>query len=387
MEMNTGERWGAVVDEVICRAAVSGGEPSPDRETRERYRAIGEQAVRLFYRLLDALARSPIKSVAKRLEVYRRYIASDTVTLAALAPDFYVSRERIRQYIVLAKRKANRYLWWELKSENPDVCACIEELAGLLEAVECDVISLIAYGWSLCGRRLVEAMLVTLFGEETGAFLLQASEPLSTIEEHRRQVLRRQDELMDQWALLAAKICYPSKLTDADPALPEPCQGKELNETEQRFYKKLKRLEAVIDVVSSPDVVYCREGRGIDRPSLAIRTPEGRCVLVLVVSTINMASAYYVRLFNALHLFCARGGYGYLIMDDRGNSIYDLKSRLLDPDAVSYFDGLLRTKGGIRWADVKAWKEHAPFPNEDLVAYVLQRRLRFSRNPFYISAR
>ena len=105
---------------------------------------------------------------------------------------------------------------------------------------------------------------------------------------------------------------------------------------------------------------------------------------MLALATVNMALIYNIQRCNALHLFCRENGYGYLIIDDRGNSIYDLRCREVAPDLEEQLGAILGDFGEITWDDVKAIKKTRSVPNADIAAYVMQNQLRFTLKPFRI---
>ena len=108
---------------------------------------------------------------------------------------------------------------------------------------------------------------------------------------------------------------------------------------------------------------------------------EVRCVYI------NMAFVYNVKRFNELHRFCQKNGYGYLIIDDRGNSIYDLKKRTLDPSLTDKLNAILNNRGMVIWNDIKEIKQTHTVLNEDISAYILQNKLHFTMQPFCIKRR
>ena len=88
-----------------------------------------------------------------------------------------------------------------------------------------------------------------------------------------------------------------------------------------------------------------------------------------------------------LHLFCKENGYGYLIMDGQGKSIYDIRSRVLDTVLTEKLNAVLQKQGMIVWRNIKEIKSVCPVSNVDIATYVLQNRLRFTMAPFCIKRR
>ena len=105
------------------------------------------------------------------------------------------------------------------------------------------------------------------------------------------------------------------------------------------------------------------------------------------MSTVNLAYVYNVQRCNELHRFCKEHGYGYLIMDDRGSSIYDLMKRELDPELEDMLNGILNRYSMITWEHIKEIKQTRAIPNDDIVTYVLKNKLHFTMSPFCIKHR
>lgn len=379
--------WDIVLTKVAKRFADKTFPRALSKEGERRYQALGEQAQALCDRIFDLLIQSERQKYSRELSIYREYVATDSVTLASIAPQYGVSRERIRQLVQRAEKHISRCFDRWAYSDDEIAKAHVILLSDLLRQMDYDAVSLVVYGWSSKNERWIQAMLLALFGAQLADAVWQASKPLLMEKTKWEQLLQYEQTLIGQWETFAQKIYYPASDKAAPTALVAPYEGRMLYSLESKLYNKLQRLAPVIDVVPVPDLVYYEDGRDVCRPSFLIRTPEGRSVLVLVLSTIRMASIYYVGLCNALHLFCAQNGYGYLIMDERGNSIYDLKQRELDPRLTQSLNSILQATGDIWWNDVKALKTTLAIRNEDIVAYVLQNRLRFTVKPFHICYR
>lgn len=101
-------------------------------------------------------------------------------------------------------------------------------------------------------------------------------------------------------------------------------------------------------------------------------------------NTLNMAYIYNTQRFNELHAFCKKNGYGYLITDDRKNSIYDIMHRTVDPELVECLNAVLNKQTMIVWENVKEIKQTRAVSNADIAAYVLQNKLHFTMRPFRI---
>jgi len=143
----------------------------------------------------------------------------------------------------------------------------------------------------------------------------------------------------------------------------------------------------LIEIIENPDIVYCATSQTNHRPHFLLRLPDKSSVLVLVLPTINMAYIYNIQRCNELHRFCKEHGYGYLIIDDHENSIYDLKKRAIDLELVDYLNTILNDQNMIVWQNIKEIKLTRSVSNADIAAYVLQNKLHFTMKPFCIKRR
>ena len=158
-------------------------------------------------------------------------------------------------------------------------------------------------------------------------------------------------------------------------------------EFQKSVCKKLMNFNSFIEITENPDIVYHYTNCTDHRPDFLLLLPDQKRVLVLVVPTVKMALIYNIERFNALHSFCKNNGYGYLIMDNRGNSVFDIKNRDVDPELTSHLDSILNLQNRILWENIKAIKEFHPVSNSDIAAYVLQNKLYFTMDPFCIKRR
>ena len=106
-------------------------------------------------------------------------------------------------------------------------------------------------------------------------------------------------------------------------------------------------------------------------------------MLALVLPTLNMAFSYNVKRMRALRDFCERKGYGYLIIDDRDQTLADLKALPVDPTLQDALDGILHSKGEIDWSDIQWVKKTMPLTHSLIAAYVLQNGLHFGTDPYF----
>ena len=182
---------------------------------------------------------------------------------------------------------------------------------------------------------------------------------------------------------LLSKICYPAPERCCDITGIRPC-------TAQKAFKYLQRSAAMLQerlqplaIIKEPDLIYYSTARTDHRPDFLLRLPDGKAVLVLVADIRRMALTYYVKRFNALHLFCKERGFGYLILDCNHHSIYDIKAGTVAPETVAALNGRLEEQGVLLTEDICRIRESYPLSTGDLTAYVLQNKLYCTDIPYF----
>ena len=92
--------WRDVMAKVLEKAEISSRSYSDiDSDEIERFKACGEQLIALFDDVLRVLENSKKSYRIRDITIYRDYLDSNKVTLAALGLKYDVSRERIRQIV------------------------------------------------------------------------------------------------------------------------------------------------------------------------------------------------------------------------------------------------------------------------------------------------
>ncbi|MDE5592436.1 MAG: hypothetical protein K2I75_00725 [Clostridiales bacterium] len=110
-------------------------------------------------------------------------------------------------------------------------------------------------------------------------------------------------------------------------------------------------------------------------------------MLVVVVAVINMAFGYNIKRFNDLHTYCKENGFGYLVMNDRFKTIFDVKQTEINNDLVNELNYVLEKTDSIAWKDIILLKDKYAITNDIIAAYVLQNKLDFQLKPFRIKKR
>lgn len=344
-----------------------------------------ERLMVLFEELLRIMGEKCYPRSRRDYAIYLDHIEGDQVTLSDLASKYELSRERIRQIINRIEERLFRRLKKAMRFDNVEFNACIERIAEILKEANYCIPYLLVYGMSGVSNRKKQALL-NLFGENLRKELAESAAGLTTVEWERRMLQKKQEEF-EAWRLCSAKVCYPSAFV-VDQSLPVAVyeRGK-LFSFEERAYKQLKKFGPAIEIIQNPDIVYDSTSETDHRPHFLLRLPDGTSALGLILPTVNMAFIYNIKRCNALHLFCKANGYGYLIVDDRGDSMFDLKNRALDPALKERLDVILQTRKRIVWNDILQIKRRLSVSNADIAAYVLQNKLHFTMEPFCIRYR
>lgn len=358
-----------------------------DTETIQQFSVYGQHLVELFDDILRIMGIKYYPSIFRKISVYREYIESDKGTLADIASQYHISRERIRQFVKCVDDHLFGYFKRMMWFDDAEFNERIERVAAVFKTVDYNMVYLIGYGLVSISDRKKRAIFNMLFGKDFSQKIMEKSQALAEHIQTQNKLIEKDKAILDAWAFYQSKIYYPSNLV-ADQSIQVTSYEKELCfDFEQRFFEKLKKFESIIEIIQDPDIVYYSTSQTDHRPHFLLRLPDGTSVLMLVLHTINMAFIYNIERCNALHRFCKENGYGYLVIDDRGNSIYDIRSREVDPDLVACFNALLKNQTMIVWRNIKEIKLTRPVSNADIAAYVLQNKLHFTMEPFCIKLR
>ena len=349
-----------------------------------RLRQCGQRMEELYDALWECLEEHFGRK--KEFAVYREYVASDGVTLADLAPKYGVSRERIRQLTEICRDKANRSFFIAL-AENAEAAELSEQLSELLRSIDHSLPSLLALGMPEVGARKKQAIAELLLGRRIASRVIAKSVAVGTLAERQNERDERDGKLRAALDELRGQMVFPASFS-VDPTVSvQSYADKRSFISMEKLEAKLRRLEGLIEIVKSPDIVYYKTQTTDHRPSFLLRLPDQTSVLVLTMPTLNLAYAYNIERCDALHRYAKENGYGYLIIDDRGSTPDELKRLALDPDLTERLDALLRERGQIVWNDILEIKLDRSVSNRELVAYVLQTGLWLTPDPFRIQRR
>ena len=374
-----------------------------DEDTVAALERCGEYFLDLVDKILHIIKSTSYGSLSRNLSIYLEYIETNKTTLAEVASRYDLSRERVRQIIARTESRISYYFNRTMLIDNTEFNELLEQLAVVFEAVEYKIPLLISCGLANISARKKEATLKMLLGKELSEKLMELA-PKKVLEKKSESAFENEDEItpskkiksirasksenaLEDWDKFQSKISFPSDFTADASACIVSYEKEYTYAFEKKFYKKLKSFESFVDIIENPDIVYYSSVQTDHRPNFLLRLPDRKSALVVVAPTVNMAFFYNIERFNGLHCFCKESGYGYLIMDDRGNSIYDVKSKAVDPKISERFDAILKSKGKILWEDIKKIKLEMPVSNIDIAAYVLQSKLYFTKKPYCIKKR
>ncbi len=370
--------WESVKDTVSERLNIR-----CEEEDAEKVKQLGHSLVSLYDGIIDVLKEKYFNSKPRKIAIYIEYAETDQ-TLADIAPRYNVSRERIRQVAKHTQARLLDYFNKELStSQDSSFTKRIEKLCELFKAIDHDAALLASYGLDHIPVKKKQTMLDLLFGKDLSQKILTEADAIVLRANRANEQAFLDNKLKTLWDFYQSKICYPSHFT-VDPSLEVPSLETALEyASEKSFYAKLKKFESFIEIVKTPDIIYYFNNTD-HLPNFLLKLPNKTSVLVLVVPTINMALSYNAARFNALHRFCKEHGYGYLIIDNRGNSIYDLKDRVVAPELTCALNNILDKNKRIVWQDIKDLRQSIEISNQDIVAFVLQKKLNFRLSPYCI---
>ncbi len=338
-----------------------------------------------FDGILDHLS-THTRNPSIAFDVLRQYIGSDKVSLAHIGEAYDLSRERIRQLCVKAKKRFLGSLKWTIRRDE----RLLDRLNRLTEGL-----------YALCGKAIDIPLLfnLPLFSQRRNAFFVElfwgkealwlfdsfkkARKKAAEIESKKKKAISSTGK---DFCKLEARICYPTDKVAAAPP-PASLSGEGTPLYVGKFKKKLEAMSDQVSFIENPDIIYYTTTKIEHRPHFLLKTKDGKCVLVVLVSIKKMALHYNLNRFNALHEYCVKNGYGYLILSETGHSIYDLKEMELEPALTAELDDFLEETGHLLFSDIERLKGHYKITDTVLTAYVLQRRLSFSLLPFRIKKR
>ncbi len=379
--------WKDVTAKFVEKNAQFKFEKEFDENTSIKLQTYGKRIVELYEEIFHITEERFYNRDPRNFFIYRDRVETDSVTLAEIATNYNLSRERIRQICDHIDNNLSKHFKKALSKNNEELEEHVQQVARIFAEIDYEFVYLSAYGMTHISMRKKEAIFNLFFGKNLSQKIIDSSRSLLQFLKEKNKVLQIEKKILEDWKVFETKFYFPSNLL-ADQKHPIATLQKDYNfHFENKFYEKIRKFERIVDIIKNPDIVFYSTNQTDHRPHFLLRLSNGKSVLILLLPTINMGFAYNLERFNALHNFCTENGYGYLITDDRGNSIYDIKNKIIDEELVKTLDNILNTKNFISWRDIKDIKLTRSVANIDIVAYVLQNKLRFSMSPFSIRRR
>jgi len=376
--------WQNVTSKTLEKAEQYCSDGNNDGNDVSQFENSGKLIVKIFDDILEFMNKRGYKSIQRTLAIYLEYIEVDTTTFSAIGCRHSLSRERIRQLVNHLDSRLFGCFKRAIRNNNDEYNHLIEQLASAFEEIDFDVFNLLMYGMNNVSSRKKQAIVNMFFGMDFSKQIFQEIKCIKDENERANELVKNEKRILEDWEIYRSKICYPSFRQLVDTNSVSSCGEEYRYENQKRFYNKLKKFEPIIKTVPNPDIIYYYSAKTDHRPHFLLILPDGTSVLVLLMSTINMGVVYNISRCNELHRFCKEKGYGYLILDDRGNSIYEIKNRRVDPELADCLNEILQSNNVILWKDVKDIMSVHKITNADIAAYVLQNKLCFTMNPFCI---
>ena len=354
----------------------------------DRYQSNNEEAARCGKHCIDFFEtifdRCHKTKNPRDMAIFYDYIGADNITYSYLGQKYELTRERIRQIVARRKRIMGYYFRKLLSYADEQLIRTLKDFCASLENIDYDLISLYEFGFDHVPLRKKRVIFDLFFGENITSIVDERSNDLKKLarqQEYEQGNRKRIDEL---WKFYESKICFPSKLVFENPETIKSFSDKANHHFDKKFRNKFLQFGAIVEIVNNPDLVYHCTSTTDHRPDVLLRLADGRSVLMIVLPEINMAFKYNIDRFNSLHIYCKKHGFGYLILSDRNKSIYDIKSREIDPNLKLALDSYLNSQSMIMWPNIKTIKQTLTVTNADIAAYVIQNKLNFTMNPFCI---
>jgi len=309
------------------------------------------------------------------IEIFADYIADDKITLESIGRKYDLTRERIRQLVLRSRKSLCRYFYKdEYKVYGNAVNDCLANIPYKA------FMHFVAFGLlTQCGERFTLFTLQCLLGDDYTENVFAIATNLISVCPPAIKIDRKIEELLQ-------KACFPN--TSFARVNIGETESEEYNGNYaylEKFYGRLTRYQKLKKVIFKPKIVYYVTSTTEHVPDFGLITEEGKLILVIVLPTINMALRYNLKRFNALHKFCKEKGYGYIITNDRFNTINDIKNGEIDGELVKALLRVLDKYDYIGWNDIQRLKSKFKITNATLAAFILQNKLDFSLSPFLIT--
>lgn len=310
----------------------------------------------------------------RHISIFCDYIFDDGVTLESVGNRYNISRERVRQIVAKYRKRLKGAFY---KSEFKSYSIAINDV--FLNVSDKAFVHFIAFAFlPQSGKRLTAFLLQCLFGTDVAEAVIAVAQSLifsvEPLNKHNEKITG-----------LLSKAIFPGLATEY-----AHINNIECGESKESFYKdnlliKLSQCKDIKGIVRNPKIVYCVTSATTHIPDFCLQTKDDKLILVIDLPTLNMAIYYNLNRFRALHRFCKENGYGYLIIDDRYNTIFDIRNSEIDKELSEALLQVLNKTGRIVWHDIQRLKSKFNISDSILAAFVIQNKLKFTLDPYVIS--
>lgn len=121
-------------------------------------------------------------------------------------------------------------------------------------------------------------------------------------------------------------------------------------------------------------------------PDIQILTRDNKLIIVEAKPIYNMMDKHVIEKYKALKNYCQKNGYGYVMMDERYNTIESILSLNIDKNIEENFINFVKNKGQIDYNGYKHFKSLYPISMKETVKIVLANNniLECTIRPFAI---
>lgn len=271
--------------------------------------------------------------------ILKKYCEDDSLTLTELGEELDLTRERVRQLVAREQRQLH-YIF-RYRETDGQLGAALDGMREIFDRQLADLITFAHYGSRGAQRKFYTGVCI-FYGRDTAESLKKLAFSGKDEKKKRPHARVLAVQKMLEGAFLQAR-------TEIAPYLP------------------FARLES---------------GEQIS-PDLLIEKADGGIVAVLVRPLADMALSENLKIYNLFHRFCGERNMTYMILDEYGHSVYDLRRKSPNPVLAARMDSLLAAKGEITEADLC----ELGIDSENLTLYVLQNRLDYFAAPRRIKKR
>lgn len=299
------------------------------------------------------------------LELYKEHVFSEKITLETLGKKSNITRERVRQIV---KSENEKLLVKFHLISNISIKNKIDELISRYENEK--FLSFIFYGFCMDhSRKYIIVLLNVIYGSETiGNTILEKIDEFASFKGRNKSMTLEEISKfpgnttckIDFESLYSTKKDFSYKIFD---------DAREL----------IDKLSDVDEIINNPDISF--EGL---TPTFAIKLHNSKIIFAYICNKVKFAVYYNKERFEALDSFCKNNGCGYVIMDDKLNTKFQLENVILAEEIQTTLDNHFTKNKTLNWGEVKSFREKLNCNSDFIITYILQNNLFFSFQPYII---